>query len=299
MLISCCVNTYKRPILLKKLLLSLEKQKLEKDWKLEIIIVDNDELEQGKLVVEEFRKCSNLNIHYYTQPIKNISVTRNKGVKFAKGEIIMFIDDDGFAAEDWIFEMMKCMENYEADAVFGTVLPYYEEGVPELYIKGKFFDRLIQNTGEPATYKRTTNCLIKSVVLKQINGPFDPKDGLTGGEDSNLFEKLRVLGAKLVFCKEGIVHDHVPINRANLKWLIQRKFREGLGFTAIKLKHANRTFLTGFYYFLRAIIFLFISFVLFLVCFPFKIQRTKWLLNCISNIGHLSAFAKIEYREYE
>jgi len=58
MLISCCVNTYKRPVLLKKLLLSLEKQRLLNNWELEVIIVDNDELEQGKLVAENFNKFS-------------------------------------------------------------------------------------------------------------------------------------------------------------------------------------------------------------------------------------------------
>jgi succinoglycan biosynthesis protein ExoM len=299
MLISCCVNTYKRPILLKKLLQSLESQRLESFWRLEIIIVDNDELEEGRAVVEDFRKQSSLDIKYYTQPIKNISITRNKGVEMASGEIIMFIDDDGYADQNWIYEMLTCLEHYNADGVFGTVIPYFDKGVSEMFIKGKFFDRLIQNTGEISKYKRTTNCLVKKEVLDKIEGPFDPKDGLTGGEDSNLFEKAQMNGAKLIFCKEGVVYDHVPSNRATLKWLLQRRFRTGRGFTAIKLKNSGKNIFYLIYYFLRPVTFLIISSIALLICFPFAIQRTRWLLNIASNVGHLAAFTTIEYQEYD
>jgi succinoglycan biosynthesis protein ExoM len=299
MLISCCINTYKRPALLKKLLESLEVQKLESTWRLEIIIVDNSESEEGKPVVEEFNGQSPLNIRYYTQPVKNISITRNKGVEMAKGDLIMFIDDDGFADKNWIYEMVNCLNKYEADGVFGTVLPYFDEGVPELFIKGKFFERLIQNSGEISKYKRTTNCLIKSKILKAIEGPFDPEDGLKGGEDVNLFEKIQKNGAKLVFCKEGIVHDYVPFNRANLKWLSQRKFREGKGYTEIKLKYSKNNIPKKVYFFIKPIVYLIISALLFIICLPFKIQRTLWYLNMMSNIGHLAAYTNIEYQEYE
>jgi succinoglycan biosynthesis protein ExoM len=299
MQISCCVNTYKRPKLLKKLLQSLENQKLDSTWKLEVIIVDNDELEQGRTVVEEYLKRSDLTIKYYTQPIKNISITRNKGVEMATGSLIMFIDDDGYADEDWVFEMVSCLNKFNADGVFGTVLPYFDKEVSDLFIKGKFFDRLIQNTGEISKYKRTTNCLIKRNVLMGIEGPFDPRDGLTGGEDANLFEKIQSKGAKLVFCKEGIVHDHVPFDRANIKWLSQRKFRTGRGFTSIKIKNSKNKIPATVYYFARPAIFLPISIVAFILCLPFKIQRTRWFLNIVSNVGHLAAFTRINYQEYE
>ncbi len=298
MLISCCINTHKRPALLKKLLQSLDNQLLDPNWELEIIIVDNDTLEEGRPVVDEMVKTSTLNIKYYTQPIKNISITRNKGVEMAKGDLIMFIDDDGYADNRWIFEMANCLKKYNADGVFGTVYPYFDKGVPELFIKGKFFDRLIQNTGEPSKYKRTTNCLIKKDVLNTISGPFDPKDGLTGGEDANLFEKIQRNGAKLVFCKEGVVYDHVPFNRANIKWLTQRKFRTGKGFTSIKLKHSD-SFVAKSYYFLKPVLFLFISLFVLILSLPFQIQRTRWFLHLVSNIGHLAAFTAIDYQEYE
>jgi len=46
-------NTYKRPALLKKCLLSILNQNLSNEIILEIIVVDNDTLGSAKQVVEE------------------------------------------------------------------------------------------------------------------------------------------------------------------------------------------------------------------------------------------------------
>ena len=101
MICSICVNTYKRPVLLKKLLLSFEEQELPQNTELEIIIVDNGPKQLGKKVAEEFKRRNNLKINYFVQPIKNISLTRNVAVKNATGEYILFVDDDAYADKSW------------------------------------------------------------------------------------------------------------------------------------------------------------------------------------------------------
>ena len=105
---SCCINTYKRPKLLKKLLKSLAEQNLAEETKLEIIAVDNGPDQLGKNIVNEFQKRYNIPIYYFVQPEKNISLTRNLAVKNAKGDFVFFIDDDGYADKDWISNMLKC-----------------------------------------------------------------------------------------------------------------------------------------------------------------------------------------------
>ena len=69
MICSICVN--KRPVLLKKLLLSFEEQELPQNTELEIIIVDNGPKQLGKKVAEEFKRRNNLKINYFVQPIKH------------------------------------------------------------------------------------------------------------------------------------------------------------------------------------------------------------------------------------
>ena len=94
---SCCINTFARPDLLKKLLVSLHKQKLPADVELEIIVVDNGPNQKGEKVVEGVNKLYTNKIKYFIQPEKNISLTRNIAVQNSTGEYILFIDDDGSA----------------------------------------------------------------------------------------------------------------------------------------------------------------------------------------------------------
>ena len=87
MICSICINTYKRPGLLDKLLHSLNDQQLNGNISVEIVVVDNDPLESGKKIVEKVTPTIKIPIRYFTQSIKNISITRNKAVAEAKGNI--------------------------------------------------------------------------------------------------------------------------------------------------------------------------------------------------------------------
>ncbi len=299
MLISCCVNTFKRPEFLLNLLHSLEKQNIPVGYHLEVIVVDNDPQTTGKASIEKAKLQTNLDLKYFTQPIKNISMTRNKAVKEASGELILFIDDDGVADQNWVQHMVSSLIKYEADGVFGTVLPYYHEECPEWIKSGDFFDRLIQASGEPTRFMRTGNCLIKASLLKSVEGPFDPKFGLSGGEDSNLFGKLKSKGAKFVFCKEGIVYDYVPLERANLNWLMKRRFRNGTTFVKNSIHRSKYKLVARLYYFTRSILFIFFSTLTTLFFLGSKKKRIKWFLKVIAYSGHFAGVFDLTFNEYD
>lgn len=299
MKISCCINTYKRPKFLKDLLWSLDRQKLPEACSLEIIIVDNDPEHLGRPVVKKGLEELNLEIKYFCQPIKNISLTRNKAVEKASGDLILFVDDDGITDENWIREMVSCFEKFEADGVFGAVLPYFDPNTPQWLKTSGFFDRLVQKSGEISKFMRTGNCLIKSSLLKTMEGPFNPEFGLTGGEDSNLFRKLKNNGAKFVFCAEGIVYDYVPLERANLNYLIKRRFRNGITFVKNHIGRSDHKTGIRILYFFRSLSLLSCYFFLSLIAFPVKKQRIKFLLRSISYSGHLAAVFNINYQEYQ
>ena len=298
MLCSCCINTYKRPDLLTKLIYSLCNQNLELDVSFEVIVVDNDSDDQIKEILLNIADETSLNIKYFQQPVKNISITRNKAVYEAKGEFILFIDDDGYADKNWVSEFVRCIKNFQADGAFGQVIPYYQEGTPDWIKIGKFFTRPLQKTGEISRFTRTTNCIIKSDLIKSVKEPFDPKFGLTGGEDINLFGKLSERGAKFVFCNEAIVHDYVPLERANLNWLTKRTFRTGITHTDKVISFSKFTLGKKFYELLKGMLFVLISIIMFLLFLPNKIKKYHWYLKIISNIGHLAAVLGFRFEEY-
>ena len=296
---SVCINTYKRPFLLKKLLDSLNNQHLDENTDIEIIVADNSHDKEGEKVIEEFLKYSKLSIRYCFQPIKNISLTRNLAVKNAGGDYILFIDDDGYADEFWIKNMLTCALNYAADAVFGRVIPYFDEDTPIWLLKGRFFERGCPETGKIPNFMRTGNCLIKADILKSISGPFDPQYGLTGGEDTHLFETLFKKNLKFVSCYEGIVYDYVHPNRANFKWLFQRSLRTGNSFTRRRLEFSDKVFKEKSKYFLKAVSYSIISSVFITIYIFSKKFRVYWTLKLAGNIGHLMAIFNYKYKEYE
>lgn len=296
---SVCINTYKRPDLLKKLLISLINQKLEDDNTFEIIVVDNDPLKLGELVVKEILSNTNFQIRYFTQPEKNIALTRNVAVHQAKYEYICFIDDDEYADPHWLTKLINCLVKYNADAVFGSVLPYFNEETPNWIKEIQFFYKSSASTGEFPKFVRTSNCIVKTNILKSIDGPFDLNYGLTGGSDTHLFTTLLQKRVKYVACKEAIVYDFIPPERANLKWLIQRSFRTGNSYTRRVIEFAQHKFAIKVKLFFRAIVFLSISFFFMILNLHSRKRFINWSLKFTSNLGHLMAIFNHHYVEYK
>lgn len=135
---SVCVATFKRPELLRKLVQSLFEQKQIDDIILEIIIVDNDVEKSAKEIVAEFSDTSSINISYYEQSIQNISLTRNMALDKSSGQYFAVIDDDETADQYWIRNLIDAAVKFNADAVFGYVLPVFDPTYPNGRNKEKF-----------------------------------------------------------------------------------------------------------------------------------------------------------------
>lgn len=300
---SICINTYKRPELLKILLDSLVIQKLDSSLSIEIIVVENDNIQLSKPIVNNYeilmKNNPNWQFKYFTQPIKNIAITRNKAVAEATGDYIFFIDDDEYAEPEWIIKTIACLNDYKADAVFGAVISYFDKITPIWIQRNKMFHREIQKTGTPPNYTRTGNCLIKKELLNTIDGPFDLNYGITGGSDSHLFHLLYNNGAKFVFCAESIVYEYIPPERANLKWLQKRSLRTGNSFARRTIEIAKRALLIRFYLLIKALFLIFLNVVILILTLFSRSISSNYLIKMFSYIGHIFAVFNIHYKEYK
>jgi len=297
--ISCCINTYKRPELLRKLLISLNNQQLIKDIQLEIIVVDNDPTQLGEQIVDELRPEFRFTIHYLVQPQKNISITRNMAVSESSGDYIFFIDDDEYAEPNWIINTLTCLEKYNADAVFGSVLSYFNIDTPDWIKDNQMFQREIQKTGTTPKYTRTGNCLIKAEILKSVEGPFDVQYGVTGGSDSHLFTILANKGAKFIYCSESEVYEYVPPERANIKWLLKRSIRTGNSYARRTIELSNSSFNLRFYLFLKAIVLGFINIFISLIAVVSKKLSSHHFIKAAGYWGHIKAIFNFHHIEYK
>ncbi len=299
MLYSICIATYKRPQLLEKLLDSLSKQKLPESVELEVIIVDNDKLESAKEVVEKRKTPPGLNLRYFSQPVKNISLTRNVAVAEAKGEGILFIDDDETAPPGWISHLHNTLCKYNADAVFGRVVSYFDSDAAEWLKECFLYNRPAPATGTIAKITRTGNCIIKTSMLRSVDGPFEPAYGLTGGSDTKLFNLLIKKGAKFVNCYEAVTYEYVPPERTKFKWLMTRAFRTGNNFVRRKIEFKKKNkIVTRVYFFVMGTLFSIISLFLTAEFLLSKTKRLNWFLKVIANLGKVAAVIGFHASEY-
>jgi succinoglycan biosynthesis protein ExoM len=293
-----CIATYKRRQLLRKLLDSILNQNLTDNINLQVIVVDNDVEKSAEHIIKEYENKENITFEYFVQPEKNISLTRNVAVDNSKGEYLLFIDDDEEADKDWIVKYLEAINKYNADGVFGPVLPLFHDLTPAWMKEGSFFTKDCPPTGNIAVSTRTSNCIIKAELIKSEPVPFDPEYGITGGEDTHLFTRLKRKGAIFISSTEAIVIEFIPPERTTMKWLFKKSFQTGNTATRRMIENAGNKLLKKVELFLRAVVFGIISFTLIIIHLPSKKLSAKWLMKFASNAGHIVAVIGINYKGY-
>jgi succinoglycan biosynthesis protein ExoM len=300
--ISVCIATYRRSERLSALLDDLVKQQHPPN---EVVVVDNDAAGSARAVVERRRKLgAPFPVHYDIQPVKNISLTRNRTVALAQNDWIAFIDDDERAPTAWLGQLAETVVRCAADGVLGPVEPVVPADAPEWIRHGRFYDWARMQTGAviPINRLRFGNVLLRGGLLRDTPAPFDPNYGLTGGEDGDLLGRLVQRGARIVWCDEAIVREPVEAARLSLRWLLLRALRGGQDFARHRLtgRFGHLTSAGRVHLFLRALLQSVMAAALALLSWPRGRHRAVyWLLKASANLGKMSIFLGWHYREYE
>lgn len=230
--VAICIPTYRRPELLENLLRSLTTLDT-KELDVRVVVVDNDAAGLAAPVVRRFvGRLSGLT--YEVEPSRGLATVRNRLVAIAGRlgvEYVAFVDDDEWVEPGWLAGLVRTARACGADAVGGPVLPEYDDGTPRWVALNGFFDRRRHRTGQAVRLDATGNLLLKQAWLDRLDGPFDRRLDLTGGEDHQLLERLHRLGARMTWCNEAVVHERIPRSRATMSWLVRRAFRGGVGFS--------------------------------------------------------------------
>jgi succinoglycan biosynthesis protein ExoM len=213
--------------MLGKLLHSLCQQTLDEDMEVHIVVVDNDAAGSACEVVERYAATSEMNVRYEKEPVQNIALARNRALSLCAGDYIAFIDDDEEATSEWLRHLLHTARKFEADTVFGPVVPVYPDNTQEWVRRGRFFERARYQTGTLCSHGGAGNVLLSRKALASTGARFDPTYGRTGGEDTNFFYRLGQQGARMVWCDEALVHEAVPEDRMTPTWLIKRAYRGG------------------------------------------------------------------------
>jgi len=112
MKLSVIIPTYNRAEILLKTLRAFESQSLDrKDF--EILILNDGSPDNTSQVVKDFASGSQLNIRLFDHDNQGVAKNRNRGIKEAKADIVLFMNDDMMPASSDVLE--KHLHNVSKD----------------------------------------------------------------------------------------------------------------------------------------------------------------------------------------
>lgn len=229
--ISICICTFKRPLLLERLLGKLNTQRTEGAFFYSVVVVDNDSEQSGREVVERVKGKAGFAIDYHVEPQRSISYARNRSVRNATGDLIAFIDDDEFPDDFWLLTHLKALQATRADGVLGPVKPHFDGEGPSWLVRSGLLERTRLKTNEvirDSSHTRTGNVLIWRRIFDDPDGHFDPRYGRSGGGDAVFFKTMMGKGKVFVWCDEAVVYETVLPERQTRKYYLKRAFTRGM-----------------------------------------------------------------------
>jgi succinoglycan biosynthesis protein ExoM len=225
--VAICITTFRRRELLRQLLVGISRLSFARMPRPDIlvVIVDNDAARGAADV------CDSVALpwaaKYVVEPRRGIAQARNRAIREAEDpDFLAFLDDDESPTPPWLDELLWTQASFDGDVVCGPVLPHFSSSVPEWVKTGRFFTKQVFTTGQSLESCSTANVLISRKVIASVCA-FDERFGLTGGEDTHFFLRVRKAGFNIICSGGAVVYESVPTSRASLKWLLRRAYQSG------------------------------------------------------------------------
>ena len=221
-MITLIICTYNREKYIGPLLDSIAKNDYPtKDY--EIVLVDNNCTDNTRGVCEQFTAVHpEVTLHYVVEPEQGLSAARNKGIQEAKGDIIIYVDDDALVDSDYIRIYAEHFATQpETMAAGGPIEPLYETSEPAWmspYTKALLTAWMNYGTQvreyPNGRYPGGGNAAYRKEVFERV-GLFNTELGRKGNlllasEEKDIFDKMKALDMKVLYLPTPVLHHCIP-----------------------------------------------------------------------------------------
>jgi glycosyltransferase involved in cell wall biosynthesis len=234
---SVVVCTYNRCASLAETLEAIGAQQVPAGWRWEFVVVDNNSRDATRATVEAFAAARpDLTVRYCFEPKQGLSNARNHGISVARGEFIVFTDDDVLPAPDWLATLVQGMRERGCDAAGGYIEPLWQAERPP-WLTERFHGFLAVRT-DPQGPKEVAqeedmpfgaNLAFRRAVFDEI-GLFDPHLGrkgnvLAGGEEIDVLMRIVRRGGRIVYFPQSRVKHKVEAFRLSKRYFRRWRFQ--------------------------------------------------------------------------
>ncbi|MCJ7653807.1 MAG: glycosyltransferase, partial [Dehalococcoidia bacterium] len=258
---SVIIPTYQRPVSLADALESVRIQNFPAE-EYEILIVDNapDTTQQVSLLCDISKKPS---MRYIHEPHNGLHNARHAGARAAKGEILVYVDDDVKCDGNFLTEILRPYSDPQVGCAGGKILPKFEGELPEwLNMFPKWYLSILDDNNGPKEVQYIYGCnfSIRRSLLFELGG-FNP-DGfgdkklqwMRGDGEIGLLRKVHATGKKAIYNPAAVLWHFIPKERLSIEYFQERAFKNGIEASFSKHRYSNNS-LTPVKLLLRAAVF--------------------------------------------
>ena len=238
--LSLIIATYNRSASLIRALESVVEQNAPtKEW--ECIVVNNNSSDDTQESFDKFAAAhAECNLRMVSEPRQGLSFARNRGIRESQGEYIAIIDDDERISPDFIAAYISLFDSTpDAVAAGGPIVAEYPSGRPRWM--SHFTERPVANTMYFGDKVRLFpggripgggNMAMRRESVRRY-GVFDTSLGyvgesLVGGEESDLFERLRIADAKYYYVPKAVMYHIIPPEKLTQEYLSRLSYNVGV-----------------------------------------------------------------------
>lgn len=221
-MLTAIICTYNRAKYIGNLLESIAANDLPKN-EYEILLVDNNCTDNTREICEAFAAAhKDVLFRYVVEPEQGLSAARNKGIKEAKGDSIVYIDDDALVDAHYLRSYAEWFDSHpETMACGGPIEPLYETAEPSWMTP--FTKALLtawMNYGDKVReypkgrYPGGGNAAYRKEVFDKVglfNTALGRKGGnLMGSEEKDIFDKMHALNMQILYMPTPVLHHCIP-----------------------------------------------------------------------------------------
>ena len=206
----------------------------------EIVLVNNMSTDNTESECQRFQNdYPTVDFRYFVETQQGLSFARNRGIKESHGEFLLFLDDDSYIQPNYLINLQHQLEAFpNADAFGGKIDPVFESGEPPKWLSKWNYswvsaidmgDKVCPFEGK--AFPIGANMGISKAILSKI-GVFNTelgrsKKNLMGGEEKDLFERIRQQGGNIYYFPDVVVQHVIPPSRTTKDYV--KRLGEGVG----------------------------------------------------------------------
>jgi len=221
----------------------------------EVIVIDNSKGEKVAEAVKRINQTGRCLVRYIREEDPGLHNARHAGAKEAKGDILVYIDDDVILPSHWLVAILDPFSDPKVGCSGGKVIPQWEAEIPSWFSQFNKAYLSLLDYGENRKELKAPgiwgcNMAVRKAAFFEVGGSnvdFFADESLiwfSGDGECGLEDRLLDAGYKIIYEPLAWLYHRIPASRLTPEYFYNRFIFTGIhqSYTRIRKEHKNFLF---------------------------------------------------------